>query len=128
MSDPISFIKLQLSNGVLCDKDDDEKIIGHVWIFRKDIDVDEQHWFEPVDIDTSREVLCIKTGSDKFPISCTRVFLDSDGPSEWEPLDEDEILKCLKFCCQLVNKKNDDDKIQRLGSEIIEDALSGGME
>jgi hypothetical protein len=127
MSDPISFIKLQLSNGVLRDKDDDQKTLGLIWMFRKDVAVDQQHWFEPND-DGSRELLCIETGADKFPINCKRIFVDSDGPSEWESLSDEEILKCLEFCCQLLAQKNNDDKIQRLGSELIEDALSGGTE
>lgn len=118
------FIKIQPSNGIIKDKQGRTK--GLVWIFRPDVAVEDQHWFEACDTNADYDFLCVETGSDGFPVNCKQVYLNSDGPPECIPIADQEILKCFEFCCGLLNKKKaENNEMQHLGGEILKDMISG---
>ncbi len=125
MSNDFDFIKIQPSSGAIRDKEG--IIIALVWIFRPDVVTEDQHWFE-YEHDDDHFHLCIETGSDKIPVNCKKVYSNLDGPSEYEPLSDEKVLNCFKFCCDLLSRKRKDNEIQRLGDEILKDSLLGDTE
>lgn len=126
MHQDFSFIKIQPSSGELRNKDG--KTVGFVWIFRSDVAMKDRHWFEPCGTNTSPDFLCIEVGDDQIPINCKRVFRNLDEPRECEKATDEEVLRYFEFCCKLLSKKNSEDKIQRLGGEILNDILSNNGE
>ncbi|KKN70875.1 hypothetical protein LCGC14_0426580 [marine sediment metagenome] len=118
MNDDLSFIKIQPSNAIMRDKEG--RTVALIWIFRPDVAMEKQCWFETPDI-VDGDFLCIETGSDKIPISCKLVYRDSNGPDEWEPIGDKKILEFFKFCCDLLK----DGEMKQLGGEILKDTFFG---
>jgi hypothetical protein len=120
-----NFLKLQVSNGLI--KDKQGKTVALVWTFRPDIVTADKFWFEAKGRQIDEHLFGVEIGSDGYPTRGVKMFVNSDGPDEWEQLPDEEIIEIFQLCCKLLSKiDTEESNMQKLGKDILDEMLSSG--